>query len=61
MKISTSYLFDRSVAQMSTVQNDLAYTQSQVSAGKQVLNPSDAPDQAASIQRLKTVLSKQES
>jgi flagellar hook-associated protein 3 FlgL len=61
MKISTSYLFDRSVAQMSTVQNDLAYTQSQVSAGKQVLNPSDAPDQAASIQRLKTVLNKQES
>lgn len=61
MKISTSYLFDRSVAQMSTVQNDLAYTQSQVSAGKQVLNPSDAPDQAAAIQRLKTVLAKQDS
>jgi flagellar hook-associated protein 3 FlgL len=61
MKISTSYLFDRSVAQMSSVQNDLAYTQSQVSAGKQVLNPSDAPDQAAAIQRLKTVLAKQDS
>ena len=61
MKISTSYLFDRSVAQMTSVQNDLAYTQSQVSAGKQVLNPSDAPDQAASIQRLKTVLAKQDS
>lgn len=61
MKISTSYLFDRSVSQMSTVQSDLAHTQAQVSAGKQVLNPSDAPDQAAAIQRLKTVLSKQDS
>jgi len=61
MKISTSYLFDRSVTQMSTVQTDLAHTQAQVSAGKQVLNPSDAPDQAAAIQRLKTVLAKQDS
>ena len=61
MKISTSYLFDRSVTQMSTVQSDLAHTQAQVSAGKQVLNPSDAPDQAAAIQRLKTVLAKQDS
>ena len=61
MKISTSYLFDRSVTQMSTVQTDLAHTQAQVSAGKQVLTPSDAPDQAAAIQRLKTVLAKQDS
>lgn len=61
MQISTSYFFDRAMSQMSTVQNDLAQTQAQVSAGKQVLNPSDAPDQAAAIQRLKTVLSKQDS
>ena len=61
MKISTSYLFDRSVSQMSTVQSDLAHTQAQVSASKQVLNPSDAPDQAAAIQRLKSVLAKQAS
>jgi len=61
MKISTSHLFDRSVTQMSTVQSDLAQTQAQVSASKQVLNPSDAPDQAAAIQRLKTVLAKQDS
>ena len=61
MKISTSYLYDRSITQMSTVQSDLAHTQAQVSAGKQVLNPSDAPDQAAAIQRLKSVLSKQDS
>lgn len=61
MKISTSYMFDRSMAQMSSVQNDLSYTQAQVSAAKQVLNPSDAPDQAAAIQRLKSVMAKQDS
>jgi flagellar hook-associated protein 3 FlgL len=61
MKISTSYLFDRSMAQMSSVQNELANTQSQIAAAKQVLNPSDAPDQAAAIQRLKTVMAKQDS
>jgi len=61
MKISTSYLFDRSVKQMSTVQSDLAHTQAQVSSGKQVISPSDAPDQAAVIQRLKSVLNHQDS
>ena len=61
MKISTSYLFDRSVKQMSSVQSDLAHTQAQVSAGKQVINPSDAPDQAAAIQRLKSILNHQDS
>ena len=61
MKISTAYLFDRSVNQMSTVQSDLAHTQAQVSAGKQVISPSDAPDQAAAIQRLKSVLNHQDS
>jgi flagellar hook-associated protein 3 FlgL len=61
MKISTSYMYDRSMAQMSTVQNDLAVTQSQIASAKQVLNPSDAPDQAAAIQRLKSVMAKQES
>ena len=61
MKISTAYLFDRSVNQMSSVQSDLAHTQAQVSAGKQVISPSDAPDQAAAIQRLKSVLNHQDS
>ena len=61
MKISTSYLFDRSVKQMSTVQTDLAHTQAQVSSGKQVISPSDAPDQAAAIQRLKSILNHQDS
>ena len=61
MKISTSYLFDRATQQMSTVQTDLAKTQAQIAARKQVLNPSDAPDQAASIQRLKSIIGRQNS
>ncbi len=60
MQISTSYLFDRAVQQMGTVQADLAKTQAQIAARKQVLNPSDAPDQAATIQRLKSVIARQD-
>ncbi len=56
MQISTNYLFDRASAQMSQLQNDLAKSQAQIAAQKQVLNPSDAPDQAAAITRLKSVI-----
>jgi flagellar hook-associated protein 3 FlgL len=61
MQISTNLLFDRASTQMSSIQNDLAKSQAQISAQKQVLNPSDAPDQAAAITRLKSVISKQDS
>ena len=61
MLISTSYLFDRATTQMGTVQADLAKTQAQIAARKQVLSPSDAPDQAAAIQRLKSVITRQDS
>ncbi len=56
MQISTSYLFDRATAQMSTLTSDLAKTQTQIASAKQVTNPSDAPDQAAAILRLKSVI-----
>ena len=56
MQVSTNYLFDRASAQMSQLQNDLAKSQAQISAQKQVLNPRDAPDQAAAITRLKSVI-----
>jgi flagellar hook-associated protein 3 FlgL len=52
MKISTSYMFDRATQSMSNLQNQLATTQAQMSATKQIINPSDAPDKAAAIQRL---------
>ena len=61
MQISTNLLFERSSTQMNNVQNDLAKSQAQIAARKQVLNPSDAPDQAAAITRLKSVIARQDS
>ena len=61
MKISTSFLFDRATDRMSTIQNKLATTQAQLSVSKQILKPSDAPDQAAAIQRLKGEVERQNS
>ena len=60
MQVSTSYLFDRSAKQMVSIQNDLAKSQAQIAAQKQVLNPSDAPDQAAAITRLNSVIARQD-
>ena len=42
-------------------QSKLAKTQTKLSSGKEVVNPSDAPDKATAIQRIKSVLNKQES
>ena len=39
----------------------MAKTQTRLSSGKEVVNPSDAPDKATAIQRLKSVLKKQDS
>ncbi len=60
MKISTSYLFDRATGQMAEVQNRLAKIQAQAAQGKQVIAPSDAPEQAAAIQRLKSAVARQD-
>jgi len=60
MQISTNLLFDRASTQMTVIQNDLAKAQSQIAAQKQIMNPSDAPDQAAAISRLKSVISRQD-
>ncbi len=46
---------------MSNVQTNLTQTQAQLAQGKQIINASDAPNQAATIQRLKSVLNKQDS
>jgi flagellar hook-associated protein 3 FlgL len=61
MKISTSALFDRATQQMGNVQASLAKSQAQLASGKQIVTPSDAPNQAASIQRLQSVLNRQDS
>lgn len=61
MKISTTYLYDRAVNQMTTGQANLAKSQAQLSSGKNVLRPSDAPEDAVGIQRLKSVIGRQTS
>jgi flagellar hook-associated protein 3 FlgL len=61
MKISTNLLFERGASQMSLVQNQLAKSQAQLAQGKQVINASDAPNQSSTIQRLQSLLSRQES
>ena len=53
MQVSTSYLFDRASKQMVNIRNDLAKSQQEIAAQKQVLSPSDAPNQEATITRLK--------
>ena len=61
MKISTHLLFERGSSQMSNVQSQLTQSQAQLAQGKQIINASDAPNQAATIQRLKSILSRQDS
>lgn len=60
MKVSTSYFFDRASQQVSQAQNRVATTQSQMATGKQLVAPSDNPQQAMVIERLRTALTRQE-
>ena len=61
MKISTTLFFDRSSQQLGNVQSNLSQTQEQLSTGKQIVKPSDAPDKAAIVTRLESELSRQTS
>lgn len=61
MQISTNLMFDRASTQMSNLQNELTRSQAQIASQKQVLAPSDAPDQSAGISRLKSVIGRQDS
>lgn len=61
MKVSTSQIFDRATTQMSKQQAKVSEIQTQLATGKQVLRPSDSPEQAALIQRLSTALNRQDS
>lgn len=60
MKISTNLMFDRATDRMIKVQQRLNATQAQLADGKQILAPSDAPEQVAAIQRLNTEIGKQQ-
>lgn len=59
MKISTSLYFSNATTQLSNVQGELSKTQEQLSVGKQIVKPSDAPDKAALVTRLESELSRQ--
>ena len=61
MKISTNLMFDKATKQMTSSQTNLAKSQAQLAQGKQIISPSDAPDQASTIQRLKSILARQDS
>jgi flagellar hook-associated protein 3 FlgL len=61
MQISTNLMFDRAIAQMGVTQDRLSKTQTQLSTTKQINKPSDAPDQAATITRLKSAIDRQNS
>jgi len=61
MQISTAYIFDRASTQMSNATNALSKSQAQIAQGKQILNASDAPDQAAAITRLQSTIGRHDS
>ena len=60
MKISTNLMFQRALDQMGDSQNKLSKLQAELSSGKSVVNPSDKPQEATTIQRIKSVISRQD-
>ena len=60
MKISTQQFFDRAVGQMSERQISLSTIQAQLTEGKKIVKPSDAPDRAGAILRIKSMVDRQD-
>ena len=60
MKISTQQFFDRAVGQMSERQISLSTIQAQLAEGKKIVKPSDAPDRAGAILRIKSMVDRQD-
>lgn len=61
MQISTNLMFDRATSRMMDVQQRLTTTQAQMATGKEIIQPSDAPQKASAIQRLQDEITRQES
>jgi len=61
MTISTSYLFDRALGQMTDLQTRISKAQDQLATGKLVVSPSDDPEKISAMQRLKSALNRQDS
>lgn len=60
MKISNAFMFDRGAERMSALQGKLVKSQAQLASGKQVIRPSDDPNQLATIERFKSLQKKHE-
>ena len=60
MRISTSRMFEQAVAQMTTQQAKVADLQAKLATGKQLIKPSDNPDQSGLIQRLRSAVERQQ-
>ncbi len=60
-QISTSLKFEQAVSRLSITQERLSKVQMQLTEGKQVLRPSDAPEKSAQITRLKSAIERQDS
>ena len=60
MKISTSFMFDRAIERITDQQNQLSTSQAQMAQGKRIITPSDAPDKAAAIARLRGEIDRQQ-
>lgn len=61
MSISTSYYFDQAVRQMGDLQTSIAKTQTQISTGHQITQPSDNPEKVNAISRLNSAIARQDS
>ena len=60
MKVSTSQMFELATTQMVSQQSKVSDMQAQLASGKQMVRPSDNPEQGALIQRLTTALNRQD-
>ena len=60
MKISTSQLFDASIAQMNRQQSNVAEMQAKLASGKNLVKPSDDAEKATLIQRLNSAMQRQD-
>jgi flagellar hook-associated protein 3 FlgL len=56
MKISTAYFYERATRNIGDAQLRLSTTQAKMASGKQLAAPSEAPDQALSVERLRAAV-----
>jgi flagellar hook-associated protein 3 FlgL len=60
MKISTNQFFNRALTQLSARQDGLSQVQAQLATAKQIVKPSDEPDRAGAVLRLKSIVDRQD-